>query len=92
MPMSKKASHADLCPAMIWIELKMVSERRINEIIKEELTRAEVNSMIDSKLSSYNSDKDLKRTIRAVAADVLDDLFHELWRKSGFWKAPIKNR
>lgn len=70
----------------------MVSERRINEIIKEELTKAEVNSMIDSKLSSYNSDKDLKKTIRAVAADVLDDLFHELWRKSGFWKAPIKNQ
>ena len=48
--------------------------------------------MIDSKLTSYQKDKELRREIRSIAADVLEDFFHELWRKNGFWKAPIKNK
>lgn len=70
----------------------MLDNKRIDEIIREELTRAEVNSMIDSKLTSYQKDKELRREIRSIAADVLEDFFHELWRKNGFWKAPIKNK
>lgn len=69
-----------------------ISKIQLRKIIREELTRQEVNGMIDSKLDSYIKDRDVKREIRNIAVDILDDFFREMWRKNGFWKNPLKNK
>lgn len=69
-----------------------ITENEIREMIQEELSKQEVNSMIDSKVSEYLKDREFKKQVRNIAVDVIDDFFHEMWRKNGFWKNPIKNR
>ena len=69
-----------------------LSENDIRQMVAEELTKPEVRSMIDDKFSSLMKEKEFKREIRNIAVEVLDDFFHEMWRKNGFWKNPLKNR
>jgi uncharacterized membrane protein YheB (UPF0754 family) len=69
-----------------------ITENEIRRMLQEELTKQEVRSMIDDKLSEYLKDRELKKQIRNIAVDVIDDFFREMWRKNGFWKNPLKNR
>ena len=69
-----------------------ITESQIRRIIREELTKQEVRNMIDSQLSSYSNGRDLKKAIRNVAVDIIDEFFHEMWRKNGFWKSSLKNK
>lgn len=69
-----------------------ITEKEIKDILQEELSKQEVRNMIDDKLSAYLKDREFKKQIRNIAVDVIDDFFHEMWRKNGFWKNPIKNR
>jgi uncharacterized membrane protein YheB (UPF0754 family) len=69
-----------------------ITENEIRKMLREELTKQEVRSMIDDKLSEYLKDRELKKQIRNIAVDVIDDFFREMWRKNGFWKNPLKNR
>lgn len=47
--------------------------------------------MIDSKLDSYIKERDFKKEVRKITADVIEDFFKEMWRKNGFWKNSLKN-
>jgi uncharacterized membrane protein YheB (UPF0754 family) len=69
-----------------------ITKNEIRKMLREELTKQEVRSMIDDKLSEYLKDRELKKQIRNIAVDVIDDFFREMWRKNGFWKNPLKNR
>ena len=53
----------------------------------EELSRSDVKSAFDS----YMKEREFKNAVREIAADVLDDFFHEMWRKKSFWKNSIKH-
>ncbi len=68
-----------------------MNENRLQQIIREELSRQEVKSMIDSKLDEYLTEREFKKKVRSIAVDVLEDLFKEMWRKNGFWKNSLKN-
>jgi uncharacterized membrane protein YheB (UPF0754 family) len=68
-----------------------ITENEIRKMLQEELSKQEVRSMIDDKLSEYLKDRELKKQIRNIAVDVIDDFFREMWRKNGFWKNPLKN-
>lgn len=68
-----------------------MNENRLQQIIREELSRQEVKSMIDSKLDEYLKEREFKKKVRSIAVDVLEDLFKEMWRKNGFWKNSLKN-
>jgi len=69
-----------------------ITDNDIKRMLHEELSKQEVRSMIDDKLAEYLKDRELKKQIRNVAVDVIEDFFHEMWRKNGFWKSPIKNK
>ena len=36
-------------------------------------------------------ERELRKKIREITSDVIDDLFRELWQKKGFWKNNLKN-
>ena len=69
----------------------MKVENYIKRIIKEELTRQDVRSMINDKMDSFIKEREFKKEIRGIVVDVLGDFFREMLRKEGFWKNPIKN-
>lgn len=68
-----------------------MNENIIREMVLEELSKQEVKSIINSRLSDYIKEREFKKVVREVAADVLEDFFKEAWRKNGFWKNQLKN-
>lgn len=66
-------------------------KRHIKNIIKEELTKSDVRSMIDSELEDFLKERNFKKMVREIAVDVIDDFFQQMWHKKGFWKSGLKN-
>ena len=67
----------------------MISESRIREIINEEISKTEVESIVSNRLSSAYNSRDFKRAVKEVTAEVIEDLFRTLWNRSSAWKGGI---
>jgi hypothetical protein len=67
----------------------MISENRIREIINEEISKTEVESIVSNRLSSAYNSRDFKRAVKEVTAEVIEDLFRTLWNRSSAWKGGI---
>ena len=67
----------------------MVSDKRIRQIISEEISKTDVEAIVSRKLSSSYDSKDFKRAVKEVTADVIEDLFKTLWNRSSSWKGGI---
>lgn len=68
-----------------------ITEREIREIVLEELSRSDVQSMIDKKITSMYDGSDFKKSVREIAVEVVDDFFKTMYNKRSFWKTSIKN-
>lgn len=68
-----------------------ITEREIREIVLEELSRSDVQSMIDKKITSMYDSSDFKKSVREIAVEVVDDFFKTMYNKRSFWKMSIKN-
>jgi hypothetical protein len=62
-------------------------KRRLNE----EITKAEIRSMIDSKVADYLREKDFEKRVREITSDVVEKFFKMMYTKRGFWKGELKN-
>lgn len=58
-------------------------------ILKEDMTKSEVNSIVKNQMDSTLSSKDFEKRIKEIAADVLNDLFKILWQRNSTWKSNI---
>jgi hypothetical protein len=67
----------------------MVSDKRISQIINEEISKTEVESIVSNRLSSAYNSKDFKKAVKEVTAEVIEDLFRTLWNRSSAWKGGI---
>ena len=67
----------------------MVSENRIREIINEEISKTEVESIVSNRLSSAYNSRDFKKAVKDITADVIEDLFRTLWNRSSTWKGGV---
>jgi hypothetical protein len=67
----------------------MVSDKRIREIINEEINKTEVESIVSNRISSVYDSNEFKKAVRKVAADVIEDLYKTLWNRSSSWKGGI---
>jgi hypothetical protein len=72
-------------PVEAWL-----NEEFINQVLEEELSKGEVRAMIASELDDYTKNEKLKKTIKNLTADVLEDFLDSLWRRKAFWKGTIK--
>lgn len=68
-----------------------MTDERIRQIINEELTKAEVNSMISSKISSQMNSSDFKKAVKKMAAEVLKNWTKILWQRQSFWANSIQD-
>lgn len=66
-----------------------VNENRLYSIINEELSKDDVSSLINQKISSELSSSDFKRKIREISADVVSELFKILWQRNNTWKSAV---
>lgn len=66
-------------------------KQHIRRIVNEELTKSDVQSMIDSELEDFLKERQFKKMVREITADVIDDFFQQMWHKKGFWKNTLKN-
>lgn len=67
----------------------MISESRIKEIINEEISKTEVESIVSNRLSSAYNSRDFKKAVKDITADVIEDLFRTLWNRSSTWKGGV---
>jgi hypothetical protein len=67
----------------------MISESRIREIINEEISKTEVESIVSNRLSSAYNSRDFKKAVKDITADVIEDLFRTLWNRSSTWKGGV---
>lgn len=74
----------------IFIGMETETYRTIKRIVAEELTRSDVRDIFDSEIGSFTKGKDFKNAVREIAADVIEVLYRELWRKSNTWKGALK--
>ena len=68
----------------------MIDEEKIKILVKEELTKAEVNSLINNKVDSIVQSNEFKRKVKAITADVLEDLYRTMYQKKAFWQSSVK--
>lgn len=68
----------------------MIDEEKIRILVKEELTKAEVNSLINNKVDSILQSNEFKRKVKAITADVLEDLYRTMHQKKAFWQSSVK--
>ena len=64
-------------------------EDRIKQIIKEELNKTEVRSMINSRLEDHLKERDFKKAVKEITAEVIEDLYRTLWNRSSTWKGGV---
>ena len=57
----------------------------IKNIIKEELTKQDVNSMINDKLSVYIKKYEMTKEVKKIISDVMEEFFKMMYNKRGFW-------
>lgn len=67
----------------------MISDRRIKEIINEEINKTEVESIVSNRLSSAYDSRDFKKAVKEITAEVIEDLFRTLWNRSSTWKGGV---
>ena len=60
--------------------------KNIKNIIKEELTKQDVNSMINDKLSVYIKKYEMTKEVKKIVSDVMEEFVKMMYNKRGFWK------
>jgi hypothetical protein len=71
------------------IHMKTISENRIDQIITEELSKSEVNSIVASKISSSYDTREFERKVKEIVADAIEDLYKTLFNRSSSWKGGV---
>lgn len=67
----------------------MISDKRIKEIINEEISKTEVESIVSNRISSAYGSRDFKKVVKEISAEVIEDLFRTLWNRSSTWRGGI---
>lgn len=67
----------------------MVSDKRISEIINEEITKTDVEAVVSRRLSSSYDSREFKKAVKEITADVIEELFRTLWNRSSSWRGGI---
>lgn len=65
-------------------------DKRLRHILNEELTKTQVETIVDDKIEKAYKKRDFEDRTRKIVADVLDDFFKNLWAKNNFWKSCLK--
>jgi len=65
-------------------------DKKIYQIINEEMTKNEVTSLIRDKIDSNLSSKEFEKKVKEITSSVISELFKILWQRNSFWKDGVK--
>ena len=68
-----------------------MTQNELRKIIKEELTKSDVSSMISDRLTSYLRKSELEKDVKKIVADVMEKFYRIMYNKRGFWKNEVSN-
>lgn len=58
--------------------------------INEDITKTDVNSIIQSKINDFVKSKDLEKRVRELTSDVISEFLKALWQRDNMWKSSIR--
>lgn len=64
---------------------------RRKRYINEEITKAEVRSMINSAINDAINDKMFEKRVKELTSNAFEKFFRMMYNKRNFWKGEIKN-
>jgi hypothetical protein len=67
----------------------MISEKRLNQIITEEISKTDVENIVSRKIDSALDSRDFKKTVKNIIADTLEEFYRTLWNRSSMWRGGI---
>lgn len=67
-----------------------ILEKRLIQIINEEMSKSDITSLIQNKLDTHLSSKEFEKKIKEITSSVINELFKVLWQRNSFWKDTIK--
>ena len=68
-----------------------MTQNELRKIIKVELTKSDVSSMISDRLNSYLRKSELEKDVKKIVADVMEKFYRMMYNKRGFWKNEVSN-
>lgn len=69
----------------------MNTHSNIHRLIKEELSKPEIISLINAKLENNLSSRDFEKKVKEITSNVVSELFKILWQQKSFWENRLKN-
>lgn len=66
-----------------------MERERVKQIIKEELTKAQVNDLIKQNNEKLLKSVEFEKMVRRVSAKVTEDLYKIFWQRKSFWADEI---
>ena len=67
----------------------MSSNDLIGKILREEISKLDVENTVSSKISSSYDSREFKKAVKGIVADVIEDLYRTLWNRSSTWKGGL---
>lgn len=68
----------------------MYSKEYIYQLIEEELSRSDINSIINNKIDTMLKSNDFKKSVKSIIADTLEELYRAFYQRKSFWQSAIK--
>lgn len=68
----------------------LLNEESIRQLVKEELTKAEVRNMINSRIDDVLDGREFRKKVVNITADVIDEFLTNFWNRKNFWKSMIR--
>ena len=66
-----------------------MEKNRLKQIIYEELTKANIVSLIKDENSKLLKSKDFESRTKVISAKVIEELYRLLWQRKNFWADSI---
>lgn len=70
-------------------DLKMINKKLIRQLVNEEVTKNEVASIVNNKITSTLNSSDFEKKVRSITSKVMSELFKTLWQKRSFWESSV---
>ena len=67
----------------------MIYNNKIHQILREEISKLDVENVVSNKLSSAYNSREFKKAVKEITAEVIEDLYRTLWNRSSTWRGGI---
>lgn len=70
--------------------MKEINSNIIRQLVSEELSRADIRSIVNDRIHEFLREKEFENKIKDITSEVFEKFFKMMYTKRGFWKNDIK--